>query len=111
MTFKDQLQADVQSVFFNAGEFAVAGVYTSADGLINNKAILVIIDYNTDLARTDVGAAAMATLTIKLSDIPRPARYDTVTADGKTFTIDSTLSNTGGVSVIMAESDERGNPV
>ena len=110
MTFKTQMATDVENVFFNDTEFADDGIYNSSDGTIVDLAIKVILDLGSDLGSTEYGVADLVSITLKTSDVPEPAVYDTVMINSVSYKIGQRIGGAGGVVTVTAEADERMAP-
>ena len=111
MSFKTQVAADIANVFINEDEFATPATYDSADGSIVAKSILIIIDYSGELTETNYGAAAMANIQLKASDIPSPVVYDKITVDSTVFTVTRKLNEAVGLILVSCEANERQKPI
>ena len=101
MTFKAQMATDVNNVFFNDTEFADDGIYNSSDGSIVDLAIKVILDLGADLGSTDYGVAELVAISLKTSDVARPAVYDTVEIDDTVYMI---INSSGGFEFAVVRS-------
>jgi hypothetical protein len=76
--FTDQLDKDLDAVFYNADEFARSVTYMPASG--GAKAIDAIVTYGEgDQYKGADSYGVRATLRVKASDIVQPARSDEVT--------------------------------
>ena len=88
MTLKDDMLADVDSVFFNSDEMAETITYTS-DGVDKNISALIEIGTSSgekwNLKERD-RSYSDATFTIKQSDIPKPHAGDKILYNGKKYT-------------------------
>jgi hypothetical protein len=109
MTLKTQIASDVSTLFFNADDFAQSGVY-NFHGSTTSKAISLILDKNMKLSATEYGAAAMATVWVKNSDIAAPAIYDTILTGGVTYRVLSLVQGDGYVWQLSVEADQRQRP-
>jgi hypothetical protein len=110
MSFINQVKNDIENVFFNSTEFAVAASYTSHDGTID-KNILIVPVNNVDLTVVEQGQVAQATITIKSADVERPKRYDTITTADTVYTVERIIQRVMGYITLSCKFDERQNPV
>lgn len=103
MTFKTQLQSDLDGVFFNDDEFSTEATY---DG----NSISVILDYNQDLIEGNPGQYAAGTIWCKKSEVADPQRYQTITVDGVAWRIDDVIAGDDYYWLLSASRDHRAYP-
>lgn len=83
-TFKEQMAADLASVFYNTDDFAESVVYAPAGK--SPKTIKAIITYGEgDEYRGANSYGVKATMTCMVSDVSQPTNKDTVSIDGVTW--------------------------
>ncbi len=86
MTLKDRIAADLESVFYNTDEFAVAAEYTPASG--TKRDIRVVADYGDgDEYRGADSYGVRCTMRIRTSEVAQPARSDRVTINGVSWIV------------------------
>ena len=107
-TFKDQMAIDLDNVFFNTDEFAVEVIYTPQSGG-PGQTIKAIVDYDVDQnsqgiksdgyehiltcernIRSVFGTGIIrnvATVTVKITDVPEPRYRDKIEIDGVEFLV------------------------
>lgn len=100
MSFKDQLTADLDAVFFNTEEFAETATY-------NGTAISAIWDDGANLARISEGVEAEAVIEVKASDVPAPVLRDIVIRNGVTYRVLRVTKGDGYVTQIALARDQR----
>jgi len=83
MTFKDQLAADLASVFFNTDEFAEAATYTPSGGAA--KTIGMIPDDEVPATQSPAPANDSMTILVMASEVTDPGYGDTYLIDGVTL--------------------------
>lgn len=97
MSFKDQLIADLDSVFFNDEEFA-------SDHFINGYSVRCVVDDNTNQERSyskadglnDGVFVAIVTVYLKTSDFAyRPVQGEQLTLDNQGYLVVSTSESDG----------------
>jgi hypothetical protein len=102
MTFKTQMDADLQSVFLNTDEFA-STLTTSAGATLKGVA-----DYGQVLGDYDLGGQfALASVVIAKADLPAPTRYNTLTIDGVAWRIENYDQGDGHSWIITISRDRR----
>lgn len=106
MSFKDQVAADM-AIIFNAAEFGVAAAYTSFDGSISAKSIIVILNRSDDLAAINPGQAALSSIIGRVADISRPVPYDKIVINSATWTVETVTYSDDYTWTATATSAER----
>ena len=110
MSFKTQIASDLSAVFFNSDEFAESGLYTSKDGTITAKPVLVILQNQQKDGITNYGAAESVIAFIKKADVADPKRYDVITVSSVVYTVQSRISGDGGHWELITEAGRKQNP-
>lgn len=82
--FKDQLAADLESVFYNDDDFAEAISYTPYGGTAKN--VKALVDYGEGEQYQGSGAYDVrAALFVRVADLAAVTNKDTVVIDGQTW--------------------------
>jgi hypothetical protein len=84
MTFKEQMAADLSTVFFNTDDFAESAIYTPVSGAA--VACSVLIDHNIELQPSGLDSQVSVTATVIESMVSEVG----IPVVGATFTIGST---------------------
>ncbi len=100
MTFKDDLENDLNDVFFNENEFAVGAVYIAKEPQ-QQYAISVIIDEINDPNESGNAISAQAEIWIKTFDIPNPKHLDEVVIDSVTWRVERKLREIAGTAILL----------
>lgn len=99
MTLKDDITSDL-SVFFNTNEFAETVTYNGTD-------IPAIVEYEENLDEQTGSAVAIATLTIKKSDVSDPDYLDTVVIGSDTWKVRNRIEGNAYIWKLALYRDER----
>lgn len=83
MTFKTQLAADLNNVFFNTDEFAESITYTPAGGTA--KTITAICNVEDPASQTPAPPGDSMIILARSSEVTAPGRGDTYTIDTVTW--------------------------
>jgi len=105
VTFKDQLQDDLENVFFNSGEFADDATYTTFEGV--STAIHTIFSSAGDFISVEPGQAMAASFQVMKSEIASPKIHDSIVRNGETWRITDIPTGEGDVWQISARREER----
>lgn len=101
MTFKDQVQQDMESVFFNVSEHATTATYKGAT--------IPVIEDGGFIQNTGVPGVTIPALTIHIraSDVSNPKQGDKVVIGGKTYYVGPAPSFDGGVWTLTLDQETK----
>jgi hypothetical protein len=106
MSFKDQMLAD-NAVFFNTGEFGESATYLIKATSVSVTTV-VVFSRNESLSSWDAGGQAeFAQAHIQKSAVSKPQRYDTLTIDGETWTVESVMESDSVSHLVRLSRDQR----
>ncbi|MBN2568131.1 MAG: hypothetical protein JXB42_01740 [Deltaproteobacteria bacterium] len=106
MTLKDEMAADLDSVFFDTGDFSESVTYTSKGGAGVPIMAIVIKDSPFQEPYVRGEETARCEIEVKASDVANPQYGDTFTIDGVTWEFDPTrgvISDDGYTLIIGLE--------
>jgi len=87
--FKEQMETDLENVFFNANEFAVEATFTPSGGS-SGTVVNVILDHNAlvQMDGYETGVTTLGTvIEARYSDVGKPKSGGTFLIDGTTYTV------------------------
>lgn len=109
MTLKTQMATDVANVFLNTDEFAEAITYTPANGSgASVNAVVMRDSVSHDNFQDGLSSVYRATIKLASADVSAPAINDTVTFDGRTWTVvEVDAGDPGGMHEIRVQQIDR----
>lgn len=104
MSFRDLMQNDVNRTVFNTDHFAETCVYTTIAGVTINTTCIPTQDQKSLIISDSMESMnSTASFSIKLSDVPSPAKNDRLTVGGVVWTVIEILSISYGVAKLACE--------
>jgi hypothetical protein len=105
MNFKQQLEEDIQKIYFNVDEGATVVVYTPKGGAPTTVEALIVS--KTDLEIDVKGASSNLEVMVKKSDIPTSRYGDKILIEGDMWTVYRVLWGNPGANYLEVRRDER----
>ena len=111
MTLKAMMSADIDSVFFNTGDFAYTVSYKFAATGTTKTDVRGIPDVDVTQSPTDYGVADLVSWQIPMKDVAKPEMYDEITYGSTTYIVQNTRQgDLDGTWIAQTQAEKRQKP-